>query len=160
MRCSNACAQALAHGIAHDRLVFADRASLPLHHARNRLADLFLDTFPYGAHSTGADALWSGLPVLTRRGASFASRVCASLLTELDLPELITETAADYETTALRLARNPQELAALRDRLWSQRETCTLYKPAIFVCQLEQAYLAISQRAARGDAPEHLEIEP
>ena len=157
---ANLRAQALAHGIAHDRLVFADRASLPLHHARNRLADLFLDTFPYGAHSTGADALWSGLPVLTRRGASFASRVCASLLTELDLPELITETAADYETTALRLARNPQELAALRDRLWSQRETCTLYKPAIFVCQLEQAYLAISQRAARGDAPEHLEIEP
>ena len=157
---ANLRAQALAHGIAHDRLVFADRASLPLHHARNRLADLFLDTFPYGAHSTGADALWSGLPVLTRRGASFASRVCASPLTELDLPELITETAADYETTALRLARNPQELAALRDRLWSQRETCTLYKPAIFVCQLEQAYLAISQRAARGDAPEHLEIEP
>ena len=157
---ANLRAQALAHGIAHDRLVFADRASLPVHHARNRLADLFLDTFPYGAHSTGADALWSGLPVLTRRGASFASRVCASLLTELDLPELITETAADYETTALRLARNPQELAALRDRLWSQRETCTLYKPAIFVCQLEQAYLAISQRAARGDAPEHLEIEP
>ena len=157
---ANLRAQALAHGIAHDRLVFADRASLPLHHARNRLADLFLDTFPYGAHSTGADALWSGLPVLTRRGASFASRVCASLLTELDLPELITETAADYETTALRLARNPQELAALRDRLWSQRETCTLYKPAIWVCQLEQAYLAISQRAARGDAPEHLEIEP
>ena len=157
---ANLQAQALAHGIAHQRLVFADRASLPVHHARNRLADLFLDTFPYGAHSTGADALWSGLPVLTRRGASFASRVCASLLTELGLPELVTETAADYESAALRLARNPQELAALRDRLWSQREICTLYKPANFVCQLEHAYLAISQRAARGDAPEHLEIEP
>jgi predicted O-linked N-acetylglucosamine transferase (SPINDLY family) len=86
--------------------------------------------------------------------------VCASLLTELGLPELVTETAADYESAALRLARNPQELAALRDRMWSQREICTLYKPAIFVCQLEHAYLAISQRAARGDAPEHLEIEP
>ena len=153
-------AAAATHGIDPGRLVFSGHLPMAEHFARNRLADLFLDTFPFGAHSTGADALWSGLPVLTRRGESFASRVCASLLTELGLPELITDTAADYETSALRLARNPQELAALRDRLWSQRQTCTLYKPAIFVCRIERAFLAISQRAARGDAPEHLEIEP
>ena len=151
---------AAGHGIDPDRLIFSGHLPMAEHFARNRLADLFLDTFPFGAHSTGADALWSGLPVLTRRGESFASRVCASLLTELGLTELITETTADYEATALRLARNPQELAVLRDRLWSQRETCTLYKPAIFVCRIERAFLAISQRAAMGDAPEHLEIEP
>ena len=153
-------AAAAAHGIDPERLVFSGHLPMAEHFARNRLADIFLDTFPFGAHSTGADALWSGLPVLTRRGESFASRVCASLLTELGLPELIVDSAEDYEATALRLARNPTELAGLRERLWSQRQSCTLYKPSIFVCQLEQAYLAISQRAARGEAPDHLEIEP
>jgi predicted O-linked N-acetylglucosamine transferase (SPINDLY family) len=151
---------AAGHGIEPSRLIFSGHLPMAEHFARNRLADLFLDTFPFGAHSTGADALWSGLPVLTRCGESFASRVCASLLTELGLPELITHSAEDYEATALRLARNPSELAALRARLGSGREACTLYKPAVFARQIEQAYLAISHRAAMGDVPEHLEIEP
>ena len=153
-------AAAAQHGIDPSRLIFSGHLSMAEHFARNRLADLFLDTFPFGAHSTGADALWSGLPVLTRRGESFASRVCASLLTELGLTELITDSAEQYEAVALHLARNPEALATLRQRLWSQRTHSTLYQPALFARRLERAYVAISERAARGEAPAHLEIEP
>jgi tetratricopeptide (TPR) repeat protein len=153
-------AAAATHGIDPQRLIFSGHLPLAEHYARNRLADLFLDTFPFGAHSTGADALWSGLPVLTRRGESFASRVCASLLTELGLDELITDSAEAYEAKALELAGNPATLAALRQRLWTQRQACTLYQPALFASRLEQAFLHIHRGALLGAAPEHLEIAP
>ena len=104
-----------------ERLVFAPRMPLAEHLARHRLADLFLDTLPYNAHTTASDALWAGLPVLTCLGETFASRVAASLLSAVGLPELIAGSAGDYEALALRLATSGSELPALRQRLAANR---------------------------------------
>jgi len=114
-------------GVDPDRLIFAKAAALDVHLARHQLADLFLDTLPYNAHATASDALWAGLPVLTRRGSAFAGRVAASLLTAAGLPELIAETAQDYEALALALAREPERLKALRDKLAAGRATAPLF---------------------------------
>ena len=106
-----------AQGIAGERVAFARRMSLPEHLARHRLAGLFLDTFPYGAHTTASHALWAGLPVLTMASDSFVSRVGASLLQALGLPELVVESPADYEKLAIELARDPARLSMLQKRL-------------------------------------------
>jgi hypothetical protein len=153
-------AQAASHGIAAERLVFADRASLPVHHARNRLADLFLDTFPYGAHSTGADALWSGLPVLTRMGGSFASRVCASLLLQAGLPELVTDSAEAYEAMALRLATDATLLPLLRARLRGRCADQTLFNMPQLTDYLQRALVMMHKRATALAPPAHLELAP
>ena len=100
-----------ARGVAADRLVFAPRLDLDAHLARHRLADLFLDTFPVNAHTTASDALWAGLPLVTLPGETFVSRVAASLLAAVGLPELITDSLADYEALALKLATTPALLA-------------------------------------------------
>ncbi|MFO1248878.1 MAG: tetratricopeptide repeat protein [Alphaproteobacteria bacterium] len=107
-------------GVDPARLIFAKPAALDVHLARHRLADLFLDTSPYGAHATACDALYAGLPVLTERGTAFAARIGASLLTAAGLPELIAESSADYERLALELARDPARLKAARDKLASR----------------------------------------
>ena len=104
-------------GVDPARVIFAKPAPLDVHLARHRLADLFLDTHPYNAHATACDALFAGLPVMTRRGGAFAARVSASLLTAAGLPELITENAEDYEKLALALARDPARLKACREKL-------------------------------------------
>jgi protein O-GlcNAc transferase len=127
-------------GMDTDRLIFADRAPLELHLARHALADLFLDTLPYGAHATAADALWAGLPVITQLGEVFAGRVGASLLTAAGLPELITHTPQDYEATALGLARDPARLRGLREKLAANRVTAPLFDMAGFTRGLEAAY--------------------
>ena len=142
---------ATAHGVDAARLVFAGYASPADHLARLRLADLFLDTFPYTAHTTASDALWLGLPVLTLAGRSFASRVGASLLHAVGLPELITTTIADYERTAIELARDPARLAALKTRLATQRATCPLFDTPRFTRHLEAAYLEMWARYSRGE---------
>ena len=100
-------AEAARRGIAPQRLVFASSLTVDEHLARHRLADLFLDTLPYNAHTTASDALWAGLPVLTRTGETFASRVAASLLRAIGLPELITSTESEFEELAVELAHNP-----------------------------------------------------
>jgi len=108
------------------------------------LADLFLDTLPYNAHATACDALWAGLPVLTRRGGAFAGRVAASLLHNVGLPELITETAEDYEALALALARNPARLKALRDKLAANRATAPLFDTPGLARDLETLLLRLA----------------
>jgi protein O-GlcNAc transferase len=133
-------AEAQARGIDPSRLVFADRVTADAHLARQQLADLFLDTLPYNAHATACDALWAGLPVVTRRGNAFAARVAASLLTAAGLPELITESAEDYEALALALARDPGRLKALRDKLAANRATAPLFDTARLARDLEAAY--------------------
>src|SRR6202043_4116500 len=100
-------AEAQTRGIRPERLVFAKRMDMSDHLARHRLADLFLDTLPCNAHTTASDALWTGLPVLTCLGETFADRVAASLLKAIGLDALITRTLAEYEALALRLARDP-----------------------------------------------------
>ena len=109
------------------RLIFAGFLPLDEHLARHRLADLFLDTWPYNAHTTASDALWAGLPVLTRTGQSFASRVAASLLTALGLPGLITGSSEDYETLAIALANDPARLrpSARRWRITALPRRCS-----------------------------------
>jgi len=131
---------AMGQGIDPARLVFADHAPQDVHLARHALADLFLDTVPYGAHATAADALSAGLPVLTQLGEIFPGRVGASLLTAAGLPELITRTPEEYETTALALARDPARLTAIREKLKANRANAPLFDMARFTRNLESAY--------------------
>lgn len=119
--------EAVARGISPERLVFSDKDAQAVHLARHKHADLFLDTFNYNAHTTVSDALWAGLPVVTKAGRQFAARVAASLLSAVGLPELITETEAEYEAKILELATRPQRLQEIRERLWRNRSTQPLF---------------------------------
>ena len=132
--------EAALRGVDADRLVFAPRLPLPHHLARHRLADLFLDTLPYNAHTTASDALWAGLPVLTCAGQTFAGRVAASLLNAIGLPELITETIAEYESLALKLASEPAGLAVIREKLLKNRGIAPLFDIERYTCNIEGAY--------------------
>jgi predicted O-linked N-acetylglucosamine transferase (SPINDLY family) len=146
-------AQANLAGVAPERLVFAPRLPLDQHLARHRHADLFLDTLPCNAHTTASDALWAGLPVLTRTGQAFAGRVASSLLYALGLDELVCTDLPGYEAMALRLATNADELAALRHKLASVRDSAPLFDSDRFRRHLESAYLAMWQRHVDGQAP-------
>jgi len=137
---ANLQAAAQSQDIAPERLIFAGPAALDMHLARHQLADLFLDTAPYGAHATACDALWAGLPVLTRRGSAFASRVAASLLAAVELPELIVESWDDYEAVALALARDTARLSALKQKLAAARSTAPLFDTSRFTRDLEALY--------------------
>jgi predicted O-linked N-acetylglucosamine transferase (SPINDLY family) len=139
--------------------VFARNAPIETHRARHGLADLFLDTLPYGAHTTASDALWAGLPVLTCLGSAFAGRVAASLNRAAGLPELIVQSLEDYETFALRLARAPEMLARFRTRLAANRATAPLFDTKRFTRSLETAYAAMWERAQRGEPPAHMTIK-
>lgn len=142
-----------ACGISSQRIVFADKLPLPRHLARLHHADLFLDTWPYGAHTTASDALWAGVPVLTCPGATFASRVAGSLLTALGLEELIASGPEDYAAKAVALANDPAACAALKDRLRRARDGSTLFSGAAAARKLENAYVAMWQRHAAGLPP-------
>jgi len=139
-------------------LVFADRVPLSEHLARHRQADLFLDTYPYNAHTTTSDALWAGLPVLTLMGSSFASRVAASLLNAIGLPELITSTQEEYEALAIDLALNPNKLADIRNKLANNRLTTPLFDTPLFTQNLEAAYIKMMERYQADLQPDHLFI--
>jgi predicted O-linked N-acetylglucosamine transferase (SPINDLY family) len=132
--------EAQARGVSPERLVFATHLPLAEHLARHRLADLFLDTFPYNAHTTASDALWAGCPVLTVTGQTFPSRVAGSLLRALGLSELITGGLQQYEETALRLAKDSESLGRLRARLEANRKTSSLFDGGQFARNLEKAY--------------------
>ena len=146
--------EAEKQGIAADRLVFAERMPLPEHLARHSQADLFLDSFPYNAHTTTSDALWSGLPVLTLMGQSFSSRVAASLLNAIGLSELITNTEGQYEALAIELATNPQKLADIKLKLARNRLTTSLFDTPLFTKNLEAAYIKMYERYQADLKPE------
>ncbi len=150
--------EAKAQGVDPKRLVFAPKISVERHIARFRVASLFLDTLPYNAHTTASEALWVGLPVLTCSGETFASRVAGSLLRAIGLPELVTTSLAEYEAAAVRLAGNPAELKALRDRLAKNRLTMPLFDSARYTRHLERAYRMMWDRYARGEAPGPIEV--
>lgn len=149
---------AAARGIAPARLVFAERMSHWDHLARHRLADLFLDTLPYNAHTTASDALWAGLPLVTCAGSTFAGRVGTSLLHAVGLPELVTHSLADYESLALELARDPSRLKSLRDKLARNRLTEPLFDTARFTKNIETAYRRMWEIHERGEAPRSFEV--
>jgi predicted O-linked N-acetylglucosamine transferase (SPINDLY family) len=156
--CRNLRAAAARAGVAAQRLVFAPRIDYPQHLARQRAADLFLDTWPYNAHTTASDALIAGLPVLTRIGTTFPGRVAASLLTAAGLPELVTPTAAAYEELAIALARDPERLAALREKLEAGLAAAPLFDTAGTTRALEAAYLEMLKRYRCGLPPRHFAL--
>ena len=151
-------ASAEAAGVDPARLVLAPRVPMPEHLARQRLADLFLDTLPYNAHTTTSDALWVGLPVLTCLGESFPGRVAASLLRAAGLPELVTTSLADYEALAITLATTPGMLADLRARLERGRLVCPLFDTEGFVRSMEQAYEEMARRVQAGETHRDLDF--
>ncbi|HUN74191.1 MAG TPA: tetratricopeptide repeat protein [Steroidobacteraceae bacterium] len=147
--------------IASERLVFAAPSPTGEQHLGTmRLADLFLDTLPYNAHSTACEALWAGVPVLTCLGQSFAGRVAASALRAVGMEELITHGLADYERLACELGRDRQRLATLKARLAANRLRAPLFDTARYCLHLEQAYLVMRERAERGEPPRGFSVEP
>lgn len=153
-------AQAQAQGVDPQRLVFAPVVHISEHLARHVHADVFLDTFPCNAHTTASDALWMGVPVLTRAGRAFASRVAASLVAAAGVPELACLTERAYEAAALRLSgpEGAAELAALRQRLAAQRDGCALFDSERFTRHLEDAFAAMWMCQARGLPPADMDI--
>jgi protein O-GlcNAc transferase len=147
-----------AEGINSSRLVFASHMPKEENLARYRACDLFLDTFPYNAGTTASDALWAGVPVLTRMGQSFASRMATSLLNAIGLPELITNTQEEYEALAIELALNPQKLEEIKLKLANNRLTTPLFDTPLFAKNLEAAYLQMYERYQADLQPDHIEI--
>jgi protein O-GlcNAc transferase len=148
--------EAERYGVPAQRLIFAPKVvEISDHLARQRQADLFLDTLPYNAHTTASDALWAGLPVLTCLGETFAGRVAASQLRAVGLPELITAALDEYETLALKLAREPKLLASIKAKLARNRDSTPLFDTARFTRHLEAAYETMwrAHRDARPPAP-------
>jgi predicted O-linked N-acetylglucosamine transferase (SPINDLY family)/SAM-dependent methyltransferase len=152
--------EAAARGVDPDRLVFAPKVPSAEHLARQRLADLFLDTLPYNAHTTASDALWAGLPVLTCAGQTFAGRVAGSLLHAVGLPELVTHSLEDYETLALRLANEPMTLFALRQKLLAQKLSAPLFDITRITRDLETAYMRMWDTWTSGAEAEPFAVEP
>jgi predicted O-linked N-acetylglucosamine transferase (SPINDLY family)/cytochrome P450 len=146
-------AEATARSVSPDRLVFAPRVELADHLARNRLADLVVDTLPVNACTTASDALWAGVPVVTILGESFTARIGGSLLQAMGLPELITTSLAEYEALCLHLACSPQALAKLRRRMAEQRDTAPLFDTNRYCRHIEAAYAMMWQRHDNGQPP-------
>jgi len=146
-------------GIDPSRLVFGKR--LPKHEylARYRVADLFLDTHPYNAGTTASDALQMGLPVLTYIGNSFASRMAASVINAVNLPELITTTQEEYESLAIQLATHPEQLKIIKDKLDNNLPSAPLYDTPLFTQHLESSYLTMYDRYQQGLEPDHIYVE-
>ena len=151
--------EAAIRGVNPNRLVFAKRMPMLADHlARHRLSDLFLDTLPYNAHTTASDALWAGLPVLTRIGETFSGRVAASLLNAIGLPELITTTPQAYETLAIELATNPEKLTAINHKLADNRLTTPLFDTQLFTKHIEAVYTAMYERYQADLPPDHIYV--
>jgi predicted O-linked N-acetylglucosamine transferase (SPINDLY family) len=152
--------EAEAAGIDPARLVFASRAKPADHLARHRLADLFLDTLPYNAHTTACDALWTGLPIVTCKGTTFAGRVAASLLTAIGVPELAADSLAEYEALALRLATVAEARASIRTKLERNRSAYPLFDTARSTRHLESAYATMWERHSRGEPAISFDVAP
>jgi predicted O-linked N-acetylglucosamine transferase (SPINDLY family) len=149
-------AEALKRGVSPDRIIFAKRLPLPEHLARQKLADLFLDTLPYNAHTTASDALWAGVPVLTLLGQTFPGRVAASLLNALEMQDLIAKTPEEYEQRAIQLACDKSALIAIRERLVQNRLVKPLFDTPLFTKNLEALYKKMYERHEANLAPEHI----
>jgi predicted O-linked N-acetylglucosamine transferase (SPINDLY family) len=153
---NNLKAEAEKRGVSPERIIFASRLPLPEHLARHRNADLFLDTLPYNAHTTASDALWAGLPVLTCIGKTFPGRVAASLLTALEMPELITYSMQDYEKLAIELASHPDKLGAIQNKLLENRLNKPLFNTELFTQNLEVLYRKMYERYQKNFEADHL----
>jgi protein O-GlcNAc transferase len=150
--------EAESRGISGDRLIFAKRISPSEHLARHCCADLFLDTYPCNAHTTASDSLWAGLPLITLRGESFASRVASSLLSAVGLPELITDTQSDYESLAIELANDSLKLQEYKSRLLNNRLTMPLFNTQSTTKSIELAYIQMMERYWNGLLPDNIAL--
>jgi predicted O-linked N-acetylglucosamine transferase (SPINDLY family) len=146
-------AEIVRQGIAPDRIIFAPMVAPQKHLARLGLADLFLDSLPYNAHTTASDALWAGLPLLTCLGGTFPGRVAASVLEAAGMPELITRSLAEYEALALALAQGKDRLSSLRRRLGQSRGTSPLFNTDAYRLHLESAYRTMWELHEKGEGP-------
>jgi predicted O-linked N-acetylglucosamine transferase (SPINDLY family) len=156
---SNLGREAEHRGVDAKRLVLAPRMTLSKHLARHKLADLFVDTLPYNAHTTASDALWAGLPLITCLGRTFPGRVASSLLFAVGLPELVTQTLDDYEALAFKLATDPGSLLEIKEKLLRHKLTCPLFDTALFTKNIESAYAKIWERYEASLAPDHIYLD-
>jgi predicted O-linked N-acetylglucosamine transferase (SPINDLY family) len=145
-------------GINPNRLVFGQALPAPDYLARYKLADLFLDTFPYNAGTTASDALWAGLPILTRTGRSFSSRMATSILKAIDIPELITKTSDEYESLAIDLASDGDKLSLIREKLVANRNSSLLFNAPKTTKEIERAYLKMYKIFIEGKTPESIDL--
>jgi protein O-GlcNAc transferase len=151
--------EAEARGVAPGRLIFAPDLPTEQHLARLGLADLFLDGLPYNAHTTGSDALWAGVPLITCKGTTFAGRVAASLLGAIGLSELVTDSAEEFEALAVKLASDPKALKKLRAKLAKNRQTRALFDTDQFRKNIEAAYTKMWERWLAGEKPKGFAVK-
>ena len=145
-------------GVLDNRIIFADKIKNSEHLARHKLADLFLDTLPYNAHTTASDALWSGLPVLTCLGHSFQGRVAASLLNSVGLSNLITKSLDEYEKLAIEFANKEKNIIDIKNKLYNNLKTSSLFNTKIFTYHMEKAYKKIYERYKSHLKPDNITI--
>lgn len=150
--------EARIRGLDSNRIIFAERMILADHLARHRLADLFLDTFPYNAHTTASDALWAGLPILSLAGNAFPSRVASSLLSSVGLNELITQSGTEYQALAIELALNKEKLSLIRNKLIQNRLNTPLFDTELFTKNIETAYLIMYEKYKKKLIPDHIVV--
>lgn len=150
--------EAQARGVDASRLFFAPKVGTSEHMSRLALADVFIDTWPCNAHTTASDALWAGVPLVTYAGNTFASRVAASLLNDVGLPELITTNLADYEAKVMQLATDPVQRQAIRDHLVQARETAPLFDSQSYTRDFGQLLWAMAERWSQGKPCDHISL--
>lgn len=151
--------QALGCEVDSARILFAQRVDQTSYLQRFQLADLFLDTFPYNAGTTASDALWSGLPVLTLQGETFASRIAASILQALEMPELIVDSLLEYENLAVELGRDAQLLSTIKDKLLSNKSKSNLFKTDQFAFELERVYDEMVRRNLQNLGAQDIDLQ-
>jgi predicted O-linked N-acetylglucosamine transferase (SPINDLY family) len=144
--------------VVAERLIFAPRLPLAQHLARQRQADLLLDTLPYNAHTTASDALWTGVPVVTCMGDTFAARVAGSLLHAVGLPELVTNSLNDYASLSLKLALRPEELRKVREKLAASRNATPLFDTISFTGDIEVLYERMWAKWLEGTPADRIEL--
>jgi predicted O-linked N-acetylglucosamine transferase (SPINDLY family) len=150
--------EAIKRGVDGSRLVFGKSMPSDEYLARYQVCDLFLDTFPYNAGTTASDALWAEIPILTLSGESFASRMAASILNAVGLPELITSTQKDYEELAIELAMNPKKFTDIKLKLVNNRMTTHLFNTPLFTKNIEAAFIKMYSQYQNSLQPEHIFI--
>ena len=151
--------EAINKGVSSDRIIFSKKIDTKEHLSRISIADLFLDTFPYNAHTTASDSLWAGVPILTYQGQSFQSRVAASLLNAIDAKELIVNSLTEYESLAVELALNPSKLKAIKEKIQKNRLTKTLFNTSLYAGHLEKAYKKMYEIYQKNLLPDHIYIK-
>ena len=150
--------EAKIRGIKPDRIIFAKSMPMEEHLARQKLADLFLDTFPYGAHTTCSDALWVGLPLITKKGESFASRVSSSLLKSIGMDELITTSNDEYEQLAIELANNKEKIKLIQKKLVENIKNKPLFNTNLYTLNLEEAFKKVYENCLKNIPKSNIEV--